>query len=81
MLSKKDEKDRQTTCELAGVDPDSFIQFTRKCMKDYDAGGKRSMLRAAIYLYAGLKSTDSDSNFMSGPDDYSEDTDLIDAPT
>lgn len=77
-MSKRAAEDRHTTCELAGVDTNSFVEFTRKCVKNYDNGGKASMLKAAIYLYAGLKSTDADSNFMSSPDGYADDSDLLD---
>lgn len=36
------------------------------------------MLKAAIYLYAGLKSTDSESNFLSGPDGFADDSEMTD---
>ena len=82
MSRKKDAKfDRDTTCELADVHPETFLKFTRKCVRNYDNGGREEMLNAAKYLYAGQKTIDTDSNFMSGPDGFADDRELSEGLT
>jgi hypothetical protein len=65
--------DREMCCDFAGVELNSFVQFAKSCIANYDNGGRQAMLKAANYLYAGLKSTDAESNFLASPDGFSDD--------
>lgn len=77
-LHKKNNEDREMCCELAGVSSDAFVAFTKSFLASFETGGRDAILNAARYLYSGLKSTDAESNFLTSPEGFADDSEISD---